>query len=650
MDVRSCPAAPDWVGQISDSYNNSNTNENVCMQRAPDYAIWCQSDRAVSAAYIENNQVKRNTVYLRSSSGPKNCGTIDTSKLFSWGGASWVQELFADEGDTNEVPTRSFVQLYENGRLLGPAHSLHLSIINTGSGRFSHWYNNIIFSASDNSDPRTNGRVYTYGVSDGPCPIQICDRVTSTGLPTEGHAHVLSPFSPSGFVGHRQQGVAGDTSEQPTSSPLLIYESARLTGRAHTLHQDIRTVGRGRFSHWYSSLYFSATDNTSPNTNGRAYYYGMQVCTRERAPALVIAINSDSGSYTAYENDTVIASGAHFANDVLQPALDRLSARGGGVIRLTSSQVARPFRMASESIRGRSRFPTFEVDLFSNVSILGAKKPDGSPDTVISIDANLGNVFDAFFKENILISNLRIEANNKGNYIFSSLASRDVSIENAWVYKPNWTAFGHRAGTNITYKNCKAFGENPMYGHGWAVGGSYRSPFATEGGYLVIQDTGTKIINGEASGFAHEGGGQGINIRPNYADWGEDYTPSLPNTGVLISGGKYYNNRTGIHIGGSKDALVENVEIYNNAANGIEAVTPFPHSSNTGYVAPENQLQLVVRGGYIGWNGYGSLGGFDARAGIYLQSDKPLLLQNGARVENNHPSNYMINFVRSDNP
>jgi hypothetical protein len=67
-------------------------------------------------------------------------------------------ESLADSADDNE---RSPVVIYENGRLLGPAHSEHDEIAKLGMGRYSHWRGQgYVFSASDNSDPNTNGRFY----------------------------------------------------------------------------------------------------------------------------------------------------------------------------------------------------------------------------------------------------------------------------------------------------------------------------------------------------------------------------------------------------------------------------------------------------------------------------------------------------------
>jgi hypothetical protein len=62
--------------------------------------------------------------------------------------------------DNDATPTRSAFLVCENGHRLGPPHTVHGDIIAKGKGRFSHWLFGFIFSASDNSDPNTNGRRY----------------------------------------------------------------------------------------------------------------------------------------------------------------------------------------------------------------------------------------------------------------------------------------------------------------------------------------------------------------------------------------------------------------------------------------------------------------------------------------------------------
>ncbi len=69
--------------------------------------------------------------------------------------------LYELPSDSIGSPRNSGLILLENGRALGPAHALHAEIRQRGGGRYSHWGKSIIFSTSDGSDPRTNGRIYT---------------------------------------------------------------------------------------------------------------------------------------------------------------------------------------------------------------------------------------------------------------------------------------------------------------------------------------------------------------------------------------------------------------------------------------------------------------------------------------------------------
>ncbi|MGM4872115.1 hypothetical protein AB7645_12910 [Bradyrhizobium sp. 956_D2_N1_5] len=64
--------------------------------------------------------------------------------------------------DSADEAARSPIVIYENEKPLGPAHSSHEDINKIGGGRFSHWRGiGIIFSASDATNPNTNGRRYT---------------------------------------------------------------------------------------------------------------------------------------------------------------------------------------------------------------------------------------------------------------------------------------------------------------------------------------------------------------------------------------------------------------------------------------------------------------------------------------------------------
>ena len=63
------------------------------------------------------------------------------------------------------------------------------------------------------------------------------------------------------------------TSEGDTSSPIQLYEDQTPIGPAHSTFQAISETGRGHFAHWTKrGIYFSPSDNTNPNENGRRYW------------------------------------------------------------------------------------------------------------------------------------------------------------------------------------------------------------------------------------------------------------------------------------------------------------------------------------------------------------------------------------------
>jgi hypothetical protein len=63
----------------------------------------------------------------------------------------------------------------------------------------------------------------------------------------------------------------GDSLGNSSQSKLRLFENGREIGPGHSLHTDIRAIGQGRFSHWGNAIYFSSSDNSNPNNNGRQY-------------------------------------------------------------------------------------------------------------------------------------------------------------------------------------------------------------------------------------------------------------------------------------------------------------------------------------------------------------------------------------------
>jgi hypothetical protein len=72
------------------------------------------------------------------------------------------------------------------------------------------------------------------------------------------------------------------------ASSLVLREDDRPLGQAHSLHQKIRDLGEGRYSHWYQTLYFSSSDHSDPRKNGRIYAVTFQAVVD---PFLIRALN-----------------------------------------------------------------------------------------------------------------------------------------------------------------------------------------------------------------------------------------------------------------------------------------------------------------------------------------------------------------------
>jgi len=62
-----------------------------------------------------------------------------------------------------------------------------------------------------------------------------------------------------------------DSNEAPYRSRLRLLEEQRELGPPHAVHATIQDAGEGRYSFWTNVIYFSTSDGSDPNTNGRPY-------------------------------------------------------------------------------------------------------------------------------------------------------------------------------------------------------------------------------------------------------------------------------------------------------------------------------------------------------------------------------------------
>lgn len=69
---------------------------------------------------------------------------------------------------------------------------------------------------------------------------------------------------------------SGDSVEHPSASKSRLLEDGKPVGTPHALHEAIRQSGRGDYSHWGPSLFFSTSDCTDPRSNGLRYAVSLE--------------------------------------------------------------------------------------------------------------------------------------------------------------------------------------------------------------------------------------------------------------------------------------------------------------------------------------------------------------------------------------
>lgn len=101
-------------------------------------------------------------------------------------------------------------------------------------------------------------------------------------------------------VGYQTALYGGRRGDSEGGSDCVLLEDGKPLGPARALHADIRSKGRGAYSHWTAGmLYFSAGDGGDPRTNGRTYTLVSTVRAVRRTTSVVAAAASSSHEVTA---------------------------------------------------------------------------------------------------------------------------------------------------------------------------------------------------------------------------------------------------------------------------------------------------------------------------------------------------------------
>ena len=232
----------------------------------------------------------------------------------------WPLRIAADA--TN---TLGYSRLYEGDSALGPSHSSLVAIKEHGIGHYSLWRHRLYFSASDNTDPRSNGRTYLL-VTRAYLPLPVTLLVVTLlllaflintfhtpvddRLDIKRRSHVMRAsmllflglinigilvtvvFRPNAILDiapelmSHQFGHAFEITKQADLPEIFrlmaepfgllhlersVFEDGNKLRPINTSPQYIRDKGHGANRYVDGRLLFSSSDNLDPRTNGRTY-------------------------------------------------------------------------------------------------------------------------------------------------------------------------------------------------------------------------------------------------------------------------------------------------------------------------------------------------------------------------------------------
>lgn len=83
-----------------------------------------------------------------------------------------------------------------------------------------------------------------------------------------GYLPQIQPYGGHCYVAAVPQRLLSD---KEGFSRLVVFEDGYPLPQPHAAHEEIKNQGGGMFSHWGNYVYFSATDNSDPLSNGRLY-------------------------------------------------------------------------------------------------------------------------------------------------------------------------------------------------------------------------------------------------------------------------------------------------------------------------------------------------------------------------------------------
>jgi pectate lyase len=193
----------------------------------------CKKDSDTVATKQDSVAFSATTI---SAAATTNAVTLRLTGLKSDGGYAYkLGYALSVSGDSNAESSASTLKLFENGVELKPGHAVHQDIRDSGKGRYSHWGTALYFSASDNTNPATNGRVYTYTLN-GSAPTTVGSQpITSAPAPQNNDIVGYAMVNGSTTGGQGGQSVTVTTLDQlksalGESAAKIVYVSGKISG------------------------------------------------------------------------------------------------------------------------------------------------------------------------------------------------------------------------------------------------------------------------------------------------------------------------------------------------------------------------------------------------------------------------------------
>ncbi len=466
---------------------------------------------------------------------------LSVSSLISDGGYSYRlnKVIPGTPADNVNSKTRSKLRLFENGVEMGPAHSQHSDIRTLGKGRFSHWSaangssESVRFSATNNTNPKTNGKTYAYCV-DGATTGTSGD-TQAPSVPANLTSTVASSSQINVFwkAASDNVGVAG----------YNVYRNGSLLTSLKATSIPVTGLAAGTTYSFNVAAYDAAGNVSAKSATISAK---TSAATSTAPPATTACASSPSSSLVVNVQDKG-AKGNGSANDTaaIQAAVDQVAGTGGTVYVPNGTYMVdaskrifvksnMTFRMASGATlkvipNSLTNSTVLRVMDIANVNIIGGTI-QGDTNSHSSSSENYGHLIGVYNADNIVVEGVTLKeaagdgvyvglnaskvavcsivADNNGRHGLTVTSGDGVVIKNS-VFK-NGKKLRYSLGVDIEpnqggyINNVKITNSQFLNNYGGGMAAGY--PYASGGGVTnLVIDGNTMADNGKIGGAAYAG-------------------------------------------------------------------------------------------------------------------------------------------------